>query len=114
MKRVEEDGMWSLMCPHICPGLSDCWGEKFEELYTRYEREGKFMKQVRLLFGMVTSSHWIIFKFAPLFHCQFENISFSRSKLSNFGMPSLSLRSKQELHICCIKMPATVSPTNKI
>ena len=60
MKRVEEDGMWSLMCPHICPGLSDCWGEKFEELYTRYETEGKFMKQVRLLFGMVTSSHWII------------------------------------------------------
>merc|ERR1719150_879960 len=47
MKRVEEDGMWSLMCPHICPGLSDCWGEKFEELYTRYEREGKFMKQVK-------------------------------------------------------------------
>merc|ERR1719266_2569723 len=47
MKRVEEDGMWSLMCPHICPGLSDCWGEKFEELYTRYETEGKFMKQVK-------------------------------------------------------------------
>ena len=54
MKRVEEDGMWSLMCPHICPGLSDCWGEKFEELYTRYETEGKFMKQVRLLIDMVT------------------------------------------------------------
>merc|ERR1712150_204625 len=39
--------MWSLMCPHICPGLSDCWGEKFEELYTRYETEGKFMKQIK-------------------------------------------------------------------
>ena len=60
MKRVEEDGMWSLMCPHICPGLSDCWGEKFEELYTRYETEGKFMKQVRLLIDMVT--------FEPLYH----------------------------------------------
>merc|ERR1719433_1957979 len=47
MKRVEEDGMWSLMCPHICPGLSDCWGEKFEELYTRYETEGKFLKQIK-------------------------------------------------------------------
>ena len=31
----------------ICStGLSDCWGEKFEELYTRYEKEGKFRKQV--------------------------------------------------------------------
>merc|ERR1719384_1863355 len=47
MKRVEEDGMWSLMCPHICPGLSDCWGQKFEELYTRYKKEGKYMKQIK-------------------------------------------------------------------
>ena len=46
MKRVEENGMWSLMCPHQCPGLSDCWGEEFEKLYTRYENEGKYMKQV--------------------------------------------------------------------
>ncbi|CAG2115408.1 unnamed protein product, partial [Medioppia subpectinata] len=30
MKRVEADGMWSLMCPHECPGLFDSWGEKFE------------------------------------------------------------------------------------
>ena len=49
MKRVEEDGMWSLMCPHASPGLHECWGEKFEDLYTKYEREGKFMKQVRIL-----------------------------------------------------------------
>ena len=28
--------MWSLMCPNECPGLQDCWGEKFEELYVRY------------------------------------------------------------------------------
>ena len=36
MKRVEKDEMWSLMCPNECPGLQDCWGEKFEELYVRY------------------------------------------------------------------------------
>jgi ribonucleoside-diphosphate reductase subunit M1 len=35
MKRVEEDGIWSLMCPHECPGLHDCWGEEFEKLYTK-------------------------------------------------------------------------------
>merc|ERR1711899_586180 len=47
MKRVEENGVWSLMCPHQCPGLSDCWGEEFEKLYKRYEDEGKYMKQVK-------------------------------------------------------------------
>lgn len=47
MKRVEENGDWSLMCPHECPGLEDTWGEKFEELYTKYEREGKARKVVK-------------------------------------------------------------------
>ena len=30
MKRVEQDGDWSLMCPHECPGLSDVYGKEFE------------------------------------------------------------------------------------
>jgi len=47
MKRVEEGGDWTLMCPDECPGLSDAWGEKFEELYTRYEREGKGKKTIK-------------------------------------------------------------------
>lgn len=47
MKRVEEGGNWSLMCPDECPGLSDCWGEKFEQLYTKYEREGKVKKTIK-------------------------------------------------------------------
>jgi len=46
MKRVDEDGMWSLMCPDVCKGLSDVHGDEFEELYTKYESEGKFMKQI--------------------------------------------------------------------
>ena len=41
MKRVEANGKWTLMCPHECPGLSDCWGAEFEALYTKYEAEGK-------------------------------------------------------------------------
>jgi len=35
MKRVEENGEWTMMCPHECPGLSDVWGEEFEALYTK-------------------------------------------------------------------------------
>ena len=39
--RVEEDGAWSLFCPNEAPGLADCWGEAFDELYLRYEEEGR-------------------------------------------------------------------------
>lgn len=46
MKRVESKGTWSLMCPHECKGLSDCYGEDFEKLYSKYESEGKFRKQI--------------------------------------------------------------------
>ena len=40
MKRVEENGNWSLFCPDKAKGLSDVYGEEFEELYTKYEEEG--------------------------------------------------------------------------
>ena len=47
MKRVSNDSNWTLMCPDACPGLSDCYGEKFEELYTKYENEGKGIKTIK-------------------------------------------------------------------
>jgi len=47
MKRVQEDGMWSLMCPHLAPGLQERHGQAFEELYEQYEREGRSTRQVR-------------------------------------------------------------------
>lgn len=47
MQRVERDEEWSLMCPHECPGLYTNWGSKFEEIYTKYEREGRYRKKVK-------------------------------------------------------------------
>lgn len=46
MKRVEANAEWTLMCPKECPGLDDVWGEKFEELYTQYEKDGKGRKTI--------------------------------------------------------------------
>jgi ribonucleotide reductase alpha subunit len=46
MERVKSNGVWSLMCPYQCPGLCDVYGEKFVELYQRYESEGKYIKQL--------------------------------------------------------------------
>ena len=47
MRRVEADGDWALMCPNECPGLSDVHGKAFDDLYEKYEREGKFKKVVK-------------------------------------------------------------------
>ena len=47
MKRVQANGEWTLMCPNECPGLSECWGEEFEALYTKYEKEGKGKKTIK-------------------------------------------------------------------
>ena len=47
MRRVEEDGDWTLMCPHECPGLAEVWGEAFVRLYEGYEREGRGKRTVR-------------------------------------------------------------------
>lgn len=46
MTRVRENKTWSLMCPNICQGLADVHGKEFEALYTKYESEGKFIKQI--------------------------------------------------------------------
>ncbi|KAJ8662299.1 ribonucleoside-diphosphate reductase large subunit [Lichtheimia ornata] len=47
MQRVEENGDWSLFCPSEAPGLHEVWGKEFEELYHRYEREGRARKVVK-------------------------------------------------------------------
>ena len=47
MKRVEENGDWTLMCPNECPGLADTYGKKFEKLYKKYESEGKGRKTIK-------------------------------------------------------------------
>ena len=46
MKRVEANGTWTLMCPHECPGLDDVYGSAFEDLYTKYEQQGKGRKTI--------------------------------------------------------------------
>jgi ribonucleoside-diphosphate reductase alpha chain len=44
MQRVKEGGEWSLFCPNECPGLYDAYGDEFNQLYAKYESEGKARK----------------------------------------------------------------------
>ena len=47
MKRVEENENWSLFSPDEAPNLHETYGEEFEKLYTKYEKEGKARKTVK-------------------------------------------------------------------
>ena len=46
MERVKANGIWSLMCPDKCKGLSDAYGDNFKKLYEDYEKRGMFVKQI--------------------------------------------------------------------
>jgi ribonucleoside-diphosphate reductase alpha chain len=46
MRRIEEDTEWSLFCPDACPGLNDVYGEEYDALYTKYEKENRAVKKV--------------------------------------------------------------------
>jgi ribonucleoside-diphosphate reductase alpha chain len=47
MRRVEEDRDWTLFSPDEAPGLDECYGEEFEKLYEKYEKEGRGRKTIR-------------------------------------------------------------------
>ena len=48
MEKVQADEDWHLMCPQECPGLTDAWGEEFNELYRLYVAQGRFKKKIRV------------------------------------------------------------------
>ena len=70
MKRVKEDGQWSMFDPAVAPQLSDLFGEAFEAEYIRLEQEGKFAKQApaRKIYARMmktlaeTGNGWMTFK----------------------------------------------------
>lgn len=47
MKRVEENGEWSLFCPDEAPGLGDTHSAEFEALYLKYESEGRARSTIK-------------------------------------------------------------------
>lgn len=47
MKRVQEGGDWTLMCPKECPGLDECYGDEFEAKYVAYEAAGKGRRTIK-------------------------------------------------------------------
>lgn len=70
MKRVEQDGQWSLFDPKVIPALTDTYGETFEKIYIEAEEQKLFARQVkaRELYSQMmktlaqTGNGWMTFK----------------------------------------------------
>ena len=106
MKRVQEDGTWTLMCPNECPGLCDTHSEEFEALYTKYEAAGKGRKTVKarelwekiLESQIETGTPYMLYKDAANRKSNQQNLGTIRS--SNLCTEILEYTSPDEVAVC--------------
>jgi len=106
MKRVEADGEWSLFCPNEAPGLSDCHGEVFEALYTKYEAEGRARKTIKaqeLWFAILdsqieTGTPYMLYKDAANNKSNQQNLGTIKS--SNLCTEIIEYTSPEEVAVC--------------
>jgi ribonucleoside-diphosphate reductase alpha chain len=106
MKRVKENGEWSLFCPNECPGLPDCHSEAFEKLYTRYEEEGRARKTIKaqdLWFAILesqieTGNPYMLFKDAANRKSNQQNLGTIKS--SNLCTEIIEYTSADEVAVC--------------
>ncbi|RIJ37556.1 ribonucleoside-diphosphate reductase subunit alpha [Pontibacter oryzae] len=106
MKRVEENGDWSLFCPHEAPGLADCWGKDFERLYEKYEREGRARKTIKaqeLWFAILesqveTGTPYMLYKDAANSKSNQQNLGTIKS--SNLCTEIMEYTSQDEVAVC--------------
>lgn len=106
MKRVEQNGDWTLMCPNECPGLSDTHSEEFEALYERYEAEGRGRRTIkaqdlwfRVLESQIeTGTPYILFKDAANRKSNQRNLGTIKS--SNLCTEIIEYTSADEVAVC--------------
>lgn len=121
MQRVKDDGDWTLMCPNECPGLEECWGPKFEELYTKYEREGRGRKTIkaRIVWNEIVTSQietgtpYMLYKDACNSKSNQQNLGCIKS--SNLCTEIVEYTSEDEVAVCnlaSIALPMFVKPCN--
>ncbi|GAA4895323.1 ribonucleoside-diphosphate reductase subunit alpha [Flaviramulus aquimarinus] len=106
MKRVQEDGDWTLMCPNECPGLPEIHSEEFEALYTKYEAEGRGRKTIKarelwekiLESQIETGTPYMLYKDAANRKSNQKNLGTIRS--SNLCTEILEYTSPDEVAVC--------------
>ena len=106
MKRVESNEEWSLFCPHECPGLAEAYGDDFEKLYEKYEREGRARKTIKaqdLWFEILeaqieTGTPYILYKDAANKKSNQKNLGTIKS--SNLCTEIMEYTSPEEVAVC--------------
>jgi len=106
MKRVEENGDWTLMCPNECPNLYNVHSEEFETMYTRYEAEGKGRKTIKardvwekiLESQIETGTPYMLYKDAANRKSNQKNLGTIRS--SNLCTEIMEYTSPDEIAVC--------------
>jgi ribonucleoside-diphosphate reductase alpha chain len=106
MQRVEAGGDWSLFCPHEAPGLHETWGNEFEELYARYETEGRARRIVKaqdLWFAILdaqieTGTPYLLYKDAANRKSNQQNLGTIKS--SNLCTEIIEYTSTDEVAVC--------------
>ena len=118
MERVKNDEMWTLMCPDECPGLSDVYGDKFKELYTKYEEnnKGRIAVKARDLWfrildaQMETGTPYLLYKDACNKKSNQQNLGTIKS--SNLCTEIIEYSDEKESAVCnlaSIALPAFVN-----
>jgi ribonucleoside-diphosphate reductase alpha chain len=106
MKRVEQDGDWSLFCPNEAPGLHESWGDNFEQLYEQYESEGRARKTIKaqeLWFAILeaqieTGTPYLLYKDAANSKSNQQNLGTIKS--SNLCTEIIEYTSPDEIAVC--------------
>jgi ribonucleoside-diphosphate reductase alpha chain len=106
MERVKQGGKWSLMCPDQCKGLSEAYGEAFNDLYLGYEREGRYVKQVnaqdlwfKILESQIeTGTPYLVYKDAANEKSNQKNLGTIKS--SNLCSEIIEYSSPDEIAVC--------------
>ena len=106
MHRVKSNGNWSLFCPDECPGLSDTHSAEFEALYTKYENDKKYRKQINarelwfkiLDSQMETGTPYILYKDACNRKSNQKNLGTIKS--SNLCTEIIEYSDKEETAVC--------------
>ena len=122
MKRVENNEEWSLFSPNEAPGLCDCYGDEFEKLYEKYEREGKARRVVKaqeLWFEILesqieTGTPYILYKDAANRKSNQKNLGTIRS--SNLCTEIIEYTAPDEVAVCnlaSIALPKFVTEDGK-
>ena len=108
MKRVEQDGEWSLFDPNQVPHLVDLFGNKFEVAYTKAEQDGLATKTIKArdLYARMmktlaeTGNGWMTFKDHSNNKGNQTLVEGNVIHLSNLCTEILEVTSDREIAVC--------------